>query len=319
MRIGFIMDPLETVNTEKDTTYVLMCEAFSRGHEVVYLPPGGIGYRQNKVVLRGLRVEAHRNPEHPFKVLRRDTLAGEDFDAILIRTDPPFNQEYLYITLLADHLPRNVFVMNHPAGIRDINEKMGSLYFPDLIPRTVITQCLEELDGFLEVIGAPIVVKPLDGHGGKGIVLIRKDDLNRRTLMSMMTKDGTQKVLAQEFLEAAYDGDKRIILLEGEPLGAILRKAQPPNYINNLMAGGKAYPATITKEDKKICDRLRPFLQERGLYLTGIDIIGGKLMEINVTSPTCVQEINRFNNVCLEKDIIDFVERKVSERQAMFQ
>ena len=308
------MDPLESVDTEKDTTYVLMCEAFSRGHEVIHLPPSGISCRQNKVLFSGIHVEAHRNAEQPFQELQRLRLCGENFDAVLIRTDPPFNQDYLYVTLLADQLPRNTFVMNDPEGIRDINEKMGPLYFSDLIPQTAITQSVEELQNFQEEVGGAIVLKPIDGHGGKGIVLIQKDDVNRKAVMSAMTKGGTQKVLGQEFLEATYQGDKRIILLDGKPIGAMLRKAQPPNFINNLMAGGRAYPATITNEDRIICDRLRPFLQQRGLHLTGIDIIGGKLMELNVTSPTCVQEIDRFDNVCLEKTIIDFVERKVEEK-----
>ena len=310
MRIAVIMDPLESVVLDHDTTYVLIREADRRGHEVYHVAPAGVGSVDGAATLAGRRVRPTGDEARPFDVGPDRVLSGDDLDAVLIRTDPPFDADYLAVTLLLDLLPPRVFVMNRPAGLRDANEKLAALHFPDLGPRTWVGQDARALDAFRESVGGSVVVKPLDGFGGSGVMLVTANDPNRPALLKAITRGGTVKAIAQEVVPGAEMGDRRIILLDGEPLGAVLRLNTTGAFVHNLAAGGRALASPLTDADRALCARLAPWLRERGLWLAGIDVVGGKLIEINVTSPTCVQEINRLDGVALERTIVDFIETK---------
>jgi len=208
-------------------------------------------------------------------------------DAVWIRTDPPFDRRYFYATLLLDYLPATTRVVNRPSGIRNWNEKLAALHYPQFAPATLVTNDAARLDAFAKQHGR-IVIKPVDGFGGKGIVFYGGDG-------DAATIDTAGRwVIAQQYLPAARDGDKRILLLDGEPLGAILRVHADGEELNNLDAGGSAHPAELDSSDREICAALKPGLIEQGIRFAGIDIIGGRLIEVNVTSPTGLQELCRF-------------------------
>ena len=304
------MDPLESVDPAHDTTYVLMLEALARGHAVYHVAPADVTRESRGVVLRGRKIGIGPEATFPFRVERPFSLTCEDLDAVLIRTDPPVDADYLAVTWLLDLLPPRVFVMNRPSGLRDANEKLAALAFPDLSPATCIDQNPGRLEEFRRSVGGSVALKPLDGHGGTGVLLAREGDPNLRALMMAATRGGSAKVVAQEVVAGAEAGDTRIILLDGEPLGAMLRRHDGGSFVHNLAAGGRAFPAALTDRDRALCSRIGPWLRDRGLWLAGVDLVGGKLIEINVTSPTCVQEINRFDGVRLERAIVDFVEAR---------
>jgi len=310
MQIAVIMDPLESIRLDHDTTYVLMREADRRGHAVWHVAPEGVGALGGSAVLVGRRVRPTADPSRPFDVGALRRIDERGLDAVLIRTDPPFDADYLAVTLLLDLLPPRVFVMNRPAGLRDANEKLAAQHFPDLGPMTWVGQDLRALEEFREAAGGTVVVKPLDGFGGAGVLLVRAEDPNRSALLRAVTRGGTVKALAQEVVAGAEAGDRRIILLDGRPLGAVLRRNTTGAFAHNLAAGGEALASPLTPADRIMAERLAPWLRDRGLWLAGIDVVGGRLIEINVTSPTCVQEINRLDGVALEQAIVDFIEGK---------
>lgn len=314
LRIAVVMDPLETIRPDHDTTYVIILEALARGHAVHHVAPAGVGYRDGMTILRGRRLHLTDEPNRLFDVDPFESLPGPAWDAVLIRTDPPFDADYLSVTQLLDFLPSRTFVMNRPAGLRDANEKLAALVFPDLCPPTRISQDPAELDEFRKAVGGDVVVKPLDGFGGRGVLLVRADDPNRPALLRAVTCNGRTKALAQAVVDRAERGDVRILLLDGKPIGAVLRRNDTGGFVHNLAAGGSAHKHALTDAEVAICERVGPWLRDQGLSFVGLDVIGGKLIEINVTSPTCVQEINRLDGVKLEREIVDFVERQTSTR-----
>jgi glutathione synthase len=234
----------------------------------------------------------------------------DTFDVVWMRKDPPFNQDYIYATYILSLIDQSkTKVINDPRGIRESNEKLYTLYFPEWIPGSIVTKDIEQLNKFLAEEGGEIVVKPLDGHGGEGVFYVREGDRNSNVILETITNFGKQYVLAQRFIKEVSEGDKRIILLNGEPLGAVLRVPKPGGEFRcNFHSGGSPAKSDLTERDIKICKALSRRLKKDGLYFVGIDVIGGYITEINTTSPTGIQEINRLNGVKLEADVIDFVE-----------
>ncbi len=310
MNFVFLMDPLETVVFRKDTSLILMVAAKRRGHRIFYLPSGGITFQENQFKFHVEEVNPRLIEEKPFVRLGAKILTEKDVHAIFIRTDPPFDGQYLFNTWLLDQLPKKIFVMNSPQGIRSANEKLWALQFRNLIPPTLVGRNKVEM---LEFIAREkdVIAKPTDGHGGKGVFRIKKSDTNTNVILETLTKDGRKDIILQRYIPEAQQGDKRILLLNGEPLGAVLRVHAKGDHRNNFFSGGKPYPTKMTVNDLKIIRMLKPKLKALGLYFVGIDIIGNYLMEVNVTSPTCLQEINRFYNCHLEDKIIKFVENEV--------
>ena len=312
------MDPLAKVKPWKDTTYFLMLAAARGGHEVCHLDQRSLRLEHDRVhaVVEWLRVD--EDESQPFTVLGTENIPLAQTDAVWIRTDPPLDRRYFYTTLLLDHLPATTRVLNRPDGIRNWNEKLAALHYPDFTPQTLVSNDRGEIKKFSAAVGR-VAIKPVDGFGGKGIVFYdanagdandgdANDANTNDDTLNEATHGGRHWIVAQQYLPAARHGDKRILLLNGEPLGAILRVHAEGAELNNLDAGATAHPAELTPEDLKICAAMKPGLLKQGVFFAGIDVIGGKLIEVNVTSPTGLQELCRFNGVDYHHQIIAALE-----------
>ena len=305
MNFLFLMDPLENVKPEKDTTFVLMIAARSAGHRVFFLPDGGMTLIDGRIHFDVLEVVPRKGSQAPFESVQKTRLSDQEADIVFIRSDPPFSDMYLMHTWLLDRLPKRVAVINAPAGIRTANEKIWASQFTDLVPPTLIGRNREQLHNFLNK-HQEIICKPTNGFGGQSIFRLHKRSDNINVVFETLTRNFQQDIVLQKYLPAADVGDKRILLLNGDPLGAVLRIHSGSDHRNNFFSGGRAEKTSLTARDHQVITSLKPHLQALGLYFVGIDIIGNYLIEVNVTSPTCVQEIDRLNGQCLEKDIISF-------------
>jgi len=313
LKMAFVMDPVETINTEKDTTFVLMLEAQARGHEVWYLELKDLFVKESEAFCNATPITLERS-ESFYKLGETKTLLLENFDAVWMRKDPPVDNDFLYATYILSLLDENkTKVLNNPTGIRESNEKLYSLFFPEIIPQSIVTKNIFQLEEFLTETGGEIVVKPLDGHGGEGIFYVREGDRNANVILESITKFGTEYVIGQKFIEKVSEGDKRIIILNGEPLGAVLRVPKPGGeFRSNFHSGGSPAQSNLTERDLEICEAIGPRLRKDGLYFVGIDVIGGYVTEINTTSPTGIQEINILDGVKLETQVIKFAEELCS-------
>ena len=308
LNIAFIMDPLETVKAYKDTTYFIMLAARQRGHRVFFLEQNDLYVRDNQLHANVIEVDVHENHDQPFT--RRPVLdcAMDTMDAVLIRTDPPFDRRYFYTTLLLDLLPPSTRVINRPQGLRNWNEKLAALFFGAFTPGSLITQDTRRLHDYIHASEGRVTLKPIDGHGGRGILFVKADDPNLDQLLLMATHAGSHRVIAQQYVPSAKDGDKRILLLNGKPLGAILRLHPEGKELNNMDAGGTPHPWEMTEREYDICNAIEPHLKEQGILFAGIDILGDELIEINVTSPTGLQELCRFSEKPFHHDIVAAIE-----------
>jgi glutathione synthase len=312
LRIGFLIDPIETLIVGHDTSLAFMLECQRRGHEVHYFEQNSLGYREGRVRAAARRVELRRAKGDHYRVIEESSLDLSALDAIFLRKDPPVDVEYLHATQLVE-LARGPLILNDPAALRDANEKLYVLRYPELIPRTLVSRNLVELRGFLRELGGEMVVKPVDGFAGRGVLHLRDSDRNLNSLLELATAGGRVAIVAQQYLSASREGDKRIVLLNGEPLGAMLRIPLENDVRGNLAAGGRSAKSALTDRDREICRALAADLRRRGLYFVGLDVIGGYLTEVNVTSPTGIEEINAFDEIVVERQVIDFVERSRSQ------
>ncbi len=313
LRIGVVMDPIEKINIDKDTTFVLMLEAQQRDHEIYYMELDDLFIRGGtpRGRYRRLRV-ACATPHHDLG----DYITGalEDFDALLMRKDPPFDMKFFFATHLLSLVDeRKCFVMNNPKGLREANEKLYALRFPEQIPQTLVASDMERLRAFMTELGGEMIVKPLDGCGGSGVFYLNQADRNTNAILEAATDNGRRLIMGQRYLPEIRQGDKRIIMLNGKPLGAVLRVPLETETRGNIHVGGQCVKTEVTAKDREICAALAPLLVADGLYLVGLDVIGGFLTEVNVTSPTGIQEINALDGVRLETQVIDFVERQVQD------
>lgn len=309
LKMAFIMDPVETINTEKDTTFVLMLEAQARGHEVWYLELKDMFVKETQACANATPISLERSEEF-YKLGKTQTMKLDSFDVVWMRKDPPVNNDFLYATYILSLIDEaKTKVLNNPTGIRESNEKLYSLFFPEIIPQSVVTKNIAELESLLSESGGEMVVKPLEGHGGEGVFYVREGDRNANVILEAITKFETEYVIAQKFIEEVFEGDKRIIVLNGEPIGAVLRVPKPGGeFRSNFHSGGSPAKSELTNRDLEICRQIGPRLREDGLYFVGIDVIGGYVTEINTTSPTGIQEINRLDGVKLETQVIEFAE-----------
>ncbi len=312
-KFAFIMDPLERVLVDKDTTFVFMLEAQFRGHEIYFLGLRDLYARGPHVIARARRCEVMRKDPHYKFLDDACEYPLETFDAVFMRKDPPADAAYLYATMLLSLADSNhTFVLNNPAGLREANEKLYALNFPDAIPPTLVTYEIPRLKTFLGEQGGEMIVKPLDGHGGEGVFLVTTKDRNIGTILETVTQFESRLIMAQRYLPEARIGDKRLIVLDGQPLGCMLRVPRDDENRGNIHVGGNCVTAPLTERDREICAMLKPRLERDGLYFVGLDIIGDYLTEVNVTSPTGVQEIDRLDGANLEGKVIDFVESRVA-------
>ncbi len=315
MKFLFLMDPLETIKMEKDTSFVLMLGAHKKKHQIFFLPEGSIHSVNNRFQFSVTSVKPQLNKKAPFLIGEHRVLNDRDVDAIFIRTDPPFAEEYLLHTWLLDRLPSHIFLINRPSGIRTVNEKIWGSQFQNFIPKTCISRSKEILLNFISN-QKDVIAKPVNSFGGQSVFRVRQGDTNTNVILETLTQSYNKTIILQEYLADSNKGDKRILLLNGEPLGALLRVHGKDDHRNNLFAGGKAKKTNITKKELLIIAHLKPLLRELGLFFVGLDFIGDQLIEVNVTSPTGMQEMNRLNHLHLEDRVIDFVEKCVEDSKA---
>lgn len=311
MRFAFLMDPIEHVLVDQDTTFALMLAAQARGHEVFTLGPREV-FARGPSVFAALHPTRVRRAARPAHAIVGDAVVTDlrELDAVFIRTDPPFDAHYLYVTLLLERLRGEVLVVNDPRGLRDANEKLYAMHFPEVTPRTLVACREEEIRGFLADLGTLGVIKPLDGAGGRGVMVLDPGDKNFRSIIETLTDAGRRFAMVQEYLPAVRVGDKRILLLEGEPLGAILRVPRADEARSNIHVGGSVQPVGLDDDDRAIIAAVAPRLRADGLYFVGLDVIGGRLTEVNVTSPTGIQELSRFEGTDPEGRVIAWTEAR---------
>ena len=321
LKIAVQMDPMEPINIDGDSTFALMLEAQARGHalwhyEVRHLAlregkPSPSGRTRNRLTAtaRPVRVQRERGAHYSFGP--EETLSLSTMDAILMRQDPPFDMAYITATHMLEHIHPATLVINDPAAVRNAPEKLLVTHFPDLMPPTLITWDLQAIRDFRRE-HQDIIVKPLFGNGGAGIFRIRPDDENLAALLEMHFARSREPLMIQRYEPAVRAGDKRIILIDGEPAGAINRVPAQGEARSNMHVGGRAEKSALTARDLEICRRIGPTLRDQGLLFTGIDVIGDWLTEINVTSPTGLQEIARFDGTNLAAMIWDKIEGKIA-------
>ncbi len=320
MKLAFIIDPISKLDPGHDTSVAIMEAAQILGHEVyitevhqLSIIKGEAYALLQKVSLEPVKLVngvwvAH---EHWYKIDSEQILTPlGDMDAVFMRKDPPVTVPYLYATYILDLVPENTLVINNPHGIRSANEKMYALQFLSVIPETIVSQDKQVIREFVEAKKAG-VIKPLGGKAGEGILFLEGGDRNFNSLIEISTKQGQEPVMVQEYLPSAKDGDKRIILLNGEAIGAVNRIPTGKEFRGNMAVGGRVAPVEITDRDLEICTVVAPKLIADGLYFVGLDVIGGYLTEVNVTSPTGIREIDRLNNVCLGKKVIEWITTQI--------
>ena len=293
MDILFVADPLESFKIYKDTTFAMMREAQRRGHRVVACEPHNLGWVRGGVVQAAVRrITLSGDAKEWFTETASETVAVNDFAAVVMRKDPPFDSEFFYATHLLEQAEREgARVFNKPRALRDHPEKLAILEFPQFIGPTLVTRDAEAVRRF-HAEHRDIILKPLDGMGGMGIFRVKDDGLNLGSIIETLNKDGAQTIMVQKFLPAIVDGDKRVLVIGGKPVPYCLaRIPQGGEVRGNLAAGGKGVAQPLTDADRAIAEALGPILAARGLLLVGLDVIGDSLTEINVTSPTCFHEI----------------------------
>lgn len=293
MKLLFVADPLESFKIYKDTTFAMMREAQKRGHQISVCEPKGIMWQRGSVVtasVRGITLTGHA--QDWFVAASAVPLALKEFDAVVMRKDPPFDSEFFYATHLLEQAEREgARVFNKPRALRDHPEKLAILEFPEFIGPTLVTRDAQDIRRF-HAEHQDIILKPLDGMGGMGIFRVKEDGLNLGGIIETLNKDGTETVMVQKFLPAIAQGDKRVLVIGGQPVPyALARIPQGGEVRGNLAAGGKGVAQPLSARDREIAEAIGPELFKRGLLLIGLDVIGDSLTEINVTSPTCFQEI----------------------------
>jgi glutathione synthase len=310
----FVMDPVLGIDCTKDTTFVLMLEAQRRGHRVRVCEVGDLTVASGRAAARVHDVRLRPEPgTHAELGARHAAVLDDEFDAVFQRKDPPVDAAYVTCTQILT-LCQRALVLNRPESILAANEKLYALRFPDLMADTSVTRSIPDLVDFMAKQGGEMIVKPLDGKGGEGIFHVRNDDRNLFSILEQATAFGSRWTMAQRYLPEVRQGDKRILLVEGEPIGAVLRVPAERETRANLHVGGRAVRASLDASDHRIVTRIGPALRRDGFFFVGIDVIGGCLTEINVTSPTGIQEVNALEGASLEARVIDAVEGKLAAR-----
>ena len=310
MKIAFQMDPIEYVDINADSTFRLAEEAQNRGHDLYVYTPNDLTFNRGKVAAKVHSINLKRKIGDHVNFGAVELLELSEFDVIWLRQDPPFDMGYITNTHLLDLVAKETLIVNNSFWVRNLPEKLLVLEFPDLIPDTMISRDLEEIKEFKREF-KDIIVKPLYGNGGAGVFRLKEDDKNLTSLHELFFNMSSEPLIAQAFLPDVKNGDKRIILVDGSPVGAINRVPKAGEIRSNMHVGGKAEPAKLSQRDREICRAIGPTLKSKGQVFVGIDIIGDYLTEINVTSPTGIQELERFDNVNIAEMIWQAIEEKL--------
>jgi glutathione synthase len=308
MRIVVVMDPPSTIIVDEDTTFALMLAAEARGHRVDICQIADLYLRGDVVGARVRRARAERDPARPLVLDAPEDVRLRDVDVVFMRKDPPFDDAYLWATQLFEHVRGQTLLINDPRALRDANEKLITTHFAALMPPTLVSASRDRIHAFVEEVGGVGVLKPLDGRGGEGIFKLTTGDGNFNAIVEHLTRFGTRLAMAQAFVPEIKEGDKRILLLDGEPLGAILRIPTGADFRGNIHVGGRVAQGTINDRDRAIIAAVAPTLKAMGLVFVGLDVIGPYLTEINVTSPTGIQQMSRLDGVDYEARVIRWLE-----------
>ena len=296
MKVGFIINDLDSMDLKKDTSAYLMKEAFNRGHEVRIFDVCNVTYKNDDLYADSSKVHFDNPNDLKFTLENREDVKIKDFSYVINRVNPPFNKEYLYLTQLLE--VSGVDCINSAKSLRENNEKLIILNFPELIPYTKVTNSLEEIKTIFNQGFKKVVLKPLDGMGGNSIFFINEDDKNLNVIWETITQGGRKHIIAQEFVDAAADGDNRLTFINYELLPKkLIRLASDNDFRGNLAVGATSKVEDITDLDRKIASKIIPYLKENKIYFAGADMLGDKLSEINLTSPTCLQEIHRGSEI----------------------
>jgi glutathione synthase len=312
-KIAIQMDPMHTINFHGDSSFMMALEAQARGYQLYHYLPRDMSFHHGKVMANAHRLTVRHEIGNHFTFGATEQIDLSSMDVILLRQDPPFDMAYITTTHFLEHLLDHVLIVNHPVSVRNAPEKLFITHFPDLMPPTLMTSDMAAIRAF-RAEHQDIIIKPLYGNGGSGVFHLKPDDENLGSLIEMFTQQNREPVIVQRYLPEIRQGDKRIILIEGEPVGAISRMPQPGEARANLHAGGKPQKTTLTPREQEICRHIGPTLRERGLIFVGIDVIGDYMTEINVTSPTGIQEINRLDDVKLEKILWNAIEKRLTAK-----
>jgi glutathione synthase len=312
LRVACQMDPIERIDIRGDSTFALLLEAQKRGHKLFYYTPPNLSLHGNKLLARGetLKVDDKAGAHYKLSKPRVEDLSKQD--VVLLRQDPPFDMAYITTTHLLERIHPNTLVVNDPAHVRNAPEKIFVLDFLDLMPPTIITRSLADVQAFRAEM-KDIILKPLYGNGGAAIFRISPDDTNLGALVELFQAAFREPFMVQQYRPEVRSGDKRIILVDGKAVGAINRMPAANETRSNLHVGGTAKPTKLTARDQEICERLGPELKKRGLIFTGIDVIGPYLTEINVTSPTGIRQVKDFGGADVAALIWEAIEEKVGK------
>lgn len=309
MRFVFVMDPIERVSPETDTTYGFIESALARGHECLHCLPTDVEFFEQAVTAQLRPVEIGSEGLLRFGGERR-RLGLEEVEAVFIRKDPPFDQAYFYATLVLEPLRGKTVLLNDPRGLREANEKLYIMNFMEHAPQTIVTADREAIHDFVAQVGGKAVIKPLDGAGGYGVLALETGGQNSRAIVDLITREGGRLAMVQEYLPAVLEGDKRVLLLDGEHLGSILRVPSGGDLRANIHVGSEVRAAELDAEERALVADVAPQLRRDGLVFVGLDLIGGRLTEINVTSPTGIRELGRFTGGRPSDRVIEWVEQQ---------
>jgi len=311
MKVAFQMDPIDRVDIDADSSFRLAEEAQARGWELFFYTPDQLAWKEGRVVAQGWPLEVRRKRGDHFTLGEALEIDLADMDVVWLRQDPPFDMGYITTTHILEQIGGKTLVVNDPFWVRNSPEKLLVLNFPDLTPPTTVSRDLATLKAFKEAHG-DVIVKPLYGNGGAGVFRLGPDDRNLPSLFEVFTSINNEPLIAQKFLPAVSAGDKRVILVDGEPVGAINRIPAKGETRSNMHVGGKPVKVELTARDREICAAIGPLLKERGQVFVGIDVIGEWLTEINVTSPTGIQELERFDGINVAAMIWDAIDARLA-------
>lgn len=314
LKIVFVMDKMKKILLDVDTSISIIMEAQKRGHRILYVTPDDLCYRDNILYANAREVIVSRTSG--FRTLNQKWIDLRTYDIVFNRKEPPFDLSYLYLTQMLELLEPNVFVINSPRGVRKANEKLYILEFPRWVPPTLVSNDPARIEEFQREWKIDLILKPLDQKGGVGIKLLRQKTKKTRSILSQATQNGKKWIMVQKFLEQSLTrGDKRILLLNGNVIGQFGKIPKPGEFRANLSLGGKYVRASLTNRERALVRALHPKLLADGLYFVGIDVIDGWLLEINVTSPAGIPEIDELEGTHPEIQVVDFLEAQVSKRR----
>jgi len=315
-RLGIVMDPISKIKIQKDSSFAMLLEATRRGWPLYYLEQNTLFVEKSHPYGQARLLQVFDDPHHWFTLGEIETIPLGELDVLLMRKDPPFDIEYIYTTYLLELAEKEgCLVVNKPQSLRDANEKFFTTWFPDCCPPTLVSRQPEKFRGFLDTHG-DVVFKPLAGMGGRQVFHVKKQDDNTNVIIDTLTEEGHKTAMAQVYIPEIALGDKRILLIEGNPIDyGLARVPQPGDPRGNLAQGAKGQGFELTERDYWICEKIGPTLREKGLLFVGIDVIGDYLTEINITSPTCIREIDSLYGLNIAGTLFDAIEKQLNKTE----